>query len=113
MKCKLVVHTQQCVGRFIPKYSRAQKWLDNEVLKDSNPYVPMRTGNLAGSGIRGTTLGSGKVIYNTPYSRKMYYGINLNFSKAKHPKACAQWFEKAKSQYKSSWINGVNKIIKG
>lgn len=110
---RIEIHTQQCLNRFDAKYQKAQKWLDNEVLKDCNPYVPFRTGNLAGSGIRGTTLGNGEIIYNAPYARRMYYGINFNFSKEAHPKACAQWFEKAKQEKKEAWVNGANKIIKG
>lgn len=92
---------------------RAQKWLDNEVLKDCQPYVPMRSGNLMNSGISGTTLGSGEVIYNAPYAHRMYYGVNFNFSKAKHPKACAQWFEKAKSVKKKDWLDGAQRIASG
>lgn len=110
---RIEINTQQCLNRFDARYQKAQKWLDNEVLKDCAPYVPMRTGNLSESGIRGTTLGSGEIIYNAPYARKMYYGINFNFSKEAHPKACAQWFEKAKSEKKDSWIKGANKIVKG
>lgn len=110
---KIVINTQQCLGRFNKKYSAAQKYLDNEVLKDSDPYVPMRTGNLRNSGITGTNIGGGRVVYNAPYAKRMYYGLNFMFSKDKHPKACAQWFEKAKAAKKKAWHDGVNKIIKG
>lgn len=71
MKVRIVMNTQQCVARFSPRYRAAQKWLDNEVLKDCEPYVPFRTGNLARSGQLGTKLGSGKVIYNAPYARRV------------------------------------------
>lgn len=110
---KLVINTQSCVGRFNKKYSAAQKFLDNEVLKDSAPYVPMRTGNLMNSGVLGTVLGSGKIVYNAPYAKAMYYGTSFNFSKDKHPQACAQWFEKAKAAKKDTWLAGVRKIVKG
>ena len=113
MKGRLVIHTQYCVARFNKRFSLAQKFLDNEVLKDSAPYVPFRTGNLESSGIRGTRIGSGKVIYNAPYAKKNYYGKSLNFSKAHHPQASAFWFEKAKAQKLTSWKNGVDKIVKG
>lgn len=110
---QVIVHTQRCAGRFNKKYSAAQKWLDNEVLKDCAPYVPMRSGYLMKSGNTGTSLGSGKVIYNAPYASRMYYGVNFHFSKDKHPQACAQWFEKAKAAKKKNWLAGVNKILKG
>lgn len=110
---RVKINTQACIGRFNKKYSMAQKFLDNEVLKDSAPYVPMRTGNLMNSGQTGTVLGSGKVMYNAPYAQRMYYGVGFNFSKDKHPQACAQWFEKAKAAKKDDWIKGVDKIMKG
>lgn len=113
MKCHLVINTQYCTGRFNTKYSKAQTFLDNEVLKDSEPYVPMRTGFLRDSGPIGTKIGSGSIIYNATYAKAMYYGTYMHFSKDKHPQACAQWFEKAKSIKKDSWIKSVNKIIKG
>lgn len=113
MKYRIVIHTEMCVNRFHPRYEAAQKFLDSEVLKDSAPYVPMRTGYLMNSGNSGTTIGSGKVVYNAPYARAMYYGNGMNFSKAKHPQACAQWFEKAKALKLDSWKKGVSKIIKG
>lgn len=112
MGFKIKINIPRTVGRFSPKYQKAQKWLDNEVLKDSDPYVPMRTGNLAGSGIRGTAIGNGEIIYNAPYARKVYYARNANFSKAHHEQACAQWFEKAKAAKKKDWIKGVNKIVR-
>ncbi len=113
MKAKVHINTQACIGRFNSKFSAAQKFLDNEVLKDSDPFVPFRTGNLRNSGITGTTLGSGQVIYSAPYSKPMYYGFGFNFSKVKHPQACAQWFEKAKALKKKAWLAGVNKIVMG
>ena len=107
------INTQQCIGRFNKRYSAAQKFLDSEVLRDSAPYVPMRTGNLMNSGVTGTDIGSGRIVYNAPYAKRMYYGVDFHFSKDKHPQACAQWFEKAKSLKKDAWIRGVNKIVRG
>jgi len=110
---RILINTRECIRRFEKKYSEAQKFLDNEVLKDSDPYVPMRSGNLVKSGVLGTDIGSGKVVYNAPYSHRMYYGFSFHFSKDKHPQACAQWFEKAKAAKKDDWVKGVNKIMKG
>lgn len=103
----------QTIARLEGNIDDAQKWLDNEVLKDCQPFVPMRTGNLMNSGVSGTTLGKGEVIYSAPYAKPMYYGTYLNFSKLKHPQACAQWFEKAKSIHKPDWKQGVQKLVKG
>ena len=60
MKAKVNIDTRKCVGRFGPKYSKAQQFLDNEVLRDCTPYVPMRTGNLFMSGITGTKIAAAR-----------------------------------------------------
>lgn len=112
MNMRLQMNTQYTLNRFGKKYTKAQKWLDNEVLKDSDPYVPMRTGRLRDSGIHGTDIGSGRVIYNTPYASRCYYG-HYNFSQKKHPQACRQWFEKAKASCKTKWLNGVKTMMRG
>lgn len=101
------------MDRFAKQYTEAQKYLDSEVLKDSSPYVPMRTGVLMQSGIRGTVIGSGEVVWDAPYARRLYYGKSFNFHKGKHPKACAFWFEAAKAVHKNKWIAGAKKLAGG
>lgn len=113
MSYKFVIHTNECIGRFEPRYEEAQRFIDSEVLRDSAPYVPMRSGILMGSGDTGTVIGSGKVKYIAPYSKRCYYGGHMHFSKDKHPQASAQWFEKAKAVKKEAWRRGVQQIIKG
>lgn len=100
-------------SRFDPKYQLAQSRLDSEVVRCSSPYVPMRSGQLMRSGENGTKPGSGQVVWNTPYARRMYYGLNYHFSTDKHPQACAQWFEKAKAVHKAAWLKVVQDTIKG
>ena len=105
----LVLDEHRIKGRYSKAKEKAQKWLDNEVLKDSEPYVPRKSGMLVKSGVLGTKLGSGKIIYNQVYARAQYYGLP-NKSKAVHPKATKQWFESAKAEKKSKWLSGVKKI---
>ena len=117
MKAELVINIGETCKRFEPRYHRAQKFIDSEVLRDCAPYVPMSSsitkGNLMKSGNTGTVIGSGKVIYNAPYAKRCYYALHVKFNKNEHPKACAQWFEPAKAANKTKWINGAERIIKG
>lgn len=99
-------------SRIESRFDKAQKALDSQVLKDCTPYVPMRDGDLMRSGINDTTYGSGKVIWNAPHAKRMYYGLSFNFSPMKHPQACAQWFEKAKAVCKKAWLALANKAVK-
>jgi hypothetical protein len=94
------------LSRFDTQYKQAQFWLDNEVLKDCGEYVPFKTGALFKSGDTATKpiLGSGQVIWDEVYARNAYYGVNYNFSPAKHPLAQAYWFEGAKAVHKEKWL---------
>ena len=107
-------------GRFEAQYSRAQMFLDNQILTDCTPLVPFRDGDLRKSGILGTVIGTGEVCWNSPYARYQYYGkvmvgqppkqvtdVDLQY---KTEGTCAFWFEEAKSANKEAWINGVKKI---
>ena len=91
---------------------RAQKYLDNAVLKDTDPYVPMRTGVLKKSGVLGTRIGSGLVEYVAPYAWKCYYGVHIRFSKSRHPLAQAKWFEASKAVNKNKWLEQVRSFAR-
>lgn len=62
---------------FVPKYTghytKAQKFLDNEVLMQSEPYTPLLTSMLIKTGILGTDVGSGVVSWIAPYAQRQYY----------------------------------------
>lgn len=50
-----------------------QKYVDSEVIRLTDPYVPMDTGALKKSAPLGTKIGSGTVIYNSVYAKRQYY----------------------------------------
>ena len=112
VKAKLEIDIPRTMSRFDPKYQAAQKWLDNEVLKDSEPYVPFDTGMLARSGQTGTQLGSGDIVYSAPYAKRLYYGKGMHFNTHAHPQASAQWFEKAKAVRGKNWVEGAERVLK-
>lgn len=83
---------------------RVQKFIDSEVLRRTDPYVPMDTGALKRSGIQHTKVGSGEVIYKTPYARRQYFtnqGDGLRGSR---------WFERMKADNKKSILDGAKKM---
>lgn len=59
--------------RWQRRYSRAQTFVDSEILRLSEPYIPLRTGMLIKSGILGTDVGSGTVQWIAPYAKAQYY----------------------------------------
>lgn len=55
------------------KIHDAQFFVDSEILRRSDPYVPFKTGMLKKSGTLGTKKGSGTVKYIAPYAKKQYF----------------------------------------
>lgn len=91
--------------------SRAQQFIDSEVLRRCDPYVPHLEGVLIKSGIIHTKIGSGKVVYATPYARKWYY-TPAEFTEA--PMRGNYWFEKMKQNGgKDAIARGVAKLTGG
>lgn len=81
-----------------------QKYIDSEVLRLCNPYVPRRGSDLIKSGTISTVIGSGEVRYDTPYARRWYYEA-AKFQGA--PKRGNYWFERMKNE------GGRDKILRG
>jgi len=94
------------------RYSRSQKWLDNEVLANCEPFVPMRTGMLIKSGILGTVPGEGVVAYIAPYARKQYF-TPRKIGSVTGPLRGPFWFERCKALRAKHWEDGVRKLAGG
>ena len=89
----------------------AQVFVDSEVLRRCSPYVPFDTGTLNRSGVVNTKIGSGRVIYATPYARRWYY-IPAKFQG--EPKRGNYWFHRMKENGgKEAILRGVAKITGG
>lgn len=52
-----------------------QKFIDNEVMRQSLPYMPNLNGVLQNAMMSQTVIGSGEIRQNTPYARYQYYGV--------------------------------------
>ena len=88
-----------------------QKYIDSEVLRLSSPYVPRKTGTLDRSGILGTSIGSGEVIYNAPYAANQYY--NTSTSRSYDAQRGAKWFERMKIDHKEEILRGAKQLAGG
>ena len=51
-----------------------QKTIDESFLRACDPYLPFDSGMLRDSGITSTKIGSGQVIWDTPYAHYLYEG---------------------------------------
>lgn len=119
--------------RFIKKYGvgeggHVQKTVDAAVIRECFPYVPFDEGILAGSANIATEIGSGEVVYDTPYARYQFYGevygpnfpivengvivgyysppekhptgAQLQYNTDKNPLAGSHWFDRAMADHK-------------
>jgi hypothetical protein len=82
-----------------------QQFIDATVLKGVSPYMPFREGTAERSGTLHTQIGSGMVVWKTPYIRYIYFGKSrsggpLVYDTSRHPKAGALWCEVYKQNHK-------------
>lgn len=86
---------------------KVQKFIDSEVIRLSEPYVPWATGTLAQTSPKiGTHIGSGEVVYKAPYARRQYYENRGNGQRGK------MWFERMKADHKDEILKGALEVAK-
>lgn len=110
-----------------------QAALDNSIVRTTEQYVPIDSGELAQT-VRG--MGTGQIEYIMPYAHYLYTGLlrtdeagrtfvglgeskpvltgiplNFNKSKEKHPLAGPQWFERSKADNKDTWIKEAKAAV--
>ncbi|MGN0506638.1 MAG: minor capsid protein [Lachnospiraceae bacterium] len=128
-------------NRGLTQGGRVQEYIDNACIRLMEPYTPMQNGALCQSVKHGTEIGSGLLVYASPYARYQYYGEvygpnypiteggvlvgfysppkkqptgrEIEYSTARHPKAGKKWFERMKADYKDEILAGAKKIAGG
>ena len=116
MKLRLELKAEDIKSkRGLQDKGKVQAFLDNEVIRLTEPYVPFDTGVLKTSPLIGTVLGEGKVVYNTPYARRQYYE-NRGFGtdgKKRGGLRNRLWFEVMKNNHKEAIVRSLQMIIDG
>ena len=98
--------------RGLQKGGRVQKYIDSEVLRCSDPYVPLDTSALKKSGTASTVIGSGWVHWDTTYARKNYYENRGRGTQgtSKGGLRGRVWFDRMKSDHLPAILKGVKRI---
>lgn len=100
----LIKETQKLIAkRGIEVGGEVQKYIDSEVLRLTDPYVPFDSGKLKESGTIHTKIGSGNVVYKTPYARRQYFE-----NKGKGLRG-RQWFHRMKADHRDTILRGAAK----
>lgn len=89
------------------QFRKAQEYVDSEVLRRCEPYVPKQTGNLRQSGWSGTKIGSGVVQYTADYARPRYYS-----GRAKGGLQGKFWLTRMKADHKQQILSGAGRKFK-
>ena len=111
--------------------SKAETILAAQVMKDTDPYVPALTGNLAQ---RAHIENGDTIVYPGPYARFLYYGKvmvyeptgstwaprfehkvvtgrDLVMHKTMHALATSHWFEVSKAANLEKWVRVAAKAV--
>lgn len=93
------------------QYSKAQEFVDSEVLRLCSQKVPLQTSMLQKSGILGTEIGKGEVCWIAPYARHQYY--DTADSRSYDPQRGGHWFDRMKAEHGKAIITKARKIAGG
>lgn len=128
MRISVHLNDSELLRTFDRRGAAAQVWLDSEILRSTEPFVPMDQGDLIGSGVRGTVPGSGLIVYNSPYAHYHYVGLvrvgrapkkltdrKMNYSQLHQAgqERGSAWFDRSKKVNLAAWIAGVERAMKG
>lgn len=94
------------------RFSNAQWFVDNEVLRYCDKFTPFRTGMLIKSSALGTDVGSGEVAWIAPYAKAQYYRPG-KVGSITGPQRGPYWFERMKAVYGRKIIEGARRIAGG
>lgn len=124
----------KCKAKYDGYSKQGKMILKNEIVKDTDKFVPMQSGFVSKSAISSISNNSDTIVYKGPYARFLYEGKvmigikshspwarsgevkivtnkALTYSSTK-PLACARWFQKSKSLNQGKWIRLVKKVYK-
>ncbi len=85
--------------------------LSEQILTDSNYFARQDTGNLIASSQTASRPKEGKLIWRTPYARKVFFTGTP--SKNVNPNASLQWVEVARKTYRADWQKLAQKKYDG
>lgn len=118
------------IASVLPSASKAEKILAEQVMKDTDKFVPALTGSLT----QRTHIEESTIVYPGPYARFLYYGKvmvyaptgstwaprnehkvvtdkDLVMNKSMHPLATSHWFEVSKAANLETWLKVAGRLV--
>ncbi|MFD3274562.1 minor capsid protein [Paenibacillus dendritiformis] len=111
VKAKVIIN-QSAIKQLVEAEKRALEMTGDAVLTDivTSAVVPKQTGDLERSGhVDASGLGQGKVkiVFDTPYARRLYWHPEYNFRSDKNPNAQGKWMERYHAGDKRKFVEEV------
>ncbi len=129
---KVNIDTNRLTKEYKAKQQKALRMLKSEIVKDTEPAVPMRDETLRRSVTKSLRTNDPKIVWAVQYARFLYYGKvmigritrrpwaregetkivtnkNLTYSQ---PGTGPKWFERTKRQKLQKWIKVSKKVFK-
>ena len=106
----LTLHWNPSMGaNWAARFNRAQTMLDQEVLRRTDPYVPLDSGLLKDSALLASSIGEGLLVYSTPYAAAQYY--NTATTRTYDPQRGGKWFERMKADNADALVAFVRRVM--
>ena len=112
MVVRITMDKSACAARLKGRFEeKVIPVLSEQVLKDSNFYARMDTGAMIDSSQTASDFKAGKLVWDTPYARKVYYTGSP--SKDRNPNASLMWAHTAKNAKNKDWQKLAQKEFSG
>ncbi|ENK7777629.1 minor capsid protein [Listeria monocytogenes] len=108
MPIKVRVDLSKAKGSVKKAKERGQFALINQAAADIALYVPFLSGDLSNQYV---IINDKEIMWTSIYARRLYNGINFNFTLTHHPLAGPEWDQRAKVDKLESWIEVAQKSV--
>ena len=111
MSVKIEINKAACAAKVETAWESCLPELSNEILKDCQRYVKVRSHELETSALIHSDLKHGQLVWKTPYARRQYWEIKTAL-KGVNPEASWQWAELAKRRHLDEWTRRAQQLLK-
>ncbi|EAE1303604.1 minor capsid protein [Listeria monocytogenes] len=108
MPIKVRVDLSKAKGNVKKAKERGQFALINQAAADIALYVPFLSGDLSNQYV---IMNDKEIMWTSIYARRLYNGINFNFTLTHHPLAGPKWDQRAKVDKLENWIAVAQKAV--
>lgn len=106
---KLEMNVSSVMNRLGAKIKQSLPTIASRVREDCNRYVRVDKGDLRSSSYLASDLKHGKIVWNTPYAKRVYYtghpSTDIN------AEASLRWCEVAKEKHAEKWAELAQREI--